>query len=116
MKRNEILEGFCILPFVHLNVWTDGRVLPCCINHSVAFGNVNEKPIEEIYNSPEARAFRLSMLRGNLPASCSGCALRESAGVESMRQESNRAFGKHMDLAVRTEKDGRLPELRFVSY
>ncbi len=46
----------CNAPWVSTVVETDGSVRPCFFH--AAYGNVNDRPLDEILNAPEARAFR----------------------------------------------------------
>ena len=41
---------FCIRPFVHACVWTDKRVVPCCINHSLVLGHTDQQKMSEIFS------------------------------------------------------------------
>ena len=49
----------CNAPWVSAVIETDGTVRPCFFH--AAYGNVNDRPLDEILNSPEARAFRASL-------------------------------------------------------
>ena len=41
-----------------VGVLSDGTVVPCCLDHNgdIRLGNIYEQPIEEILNSPRAKA------------------------------------------------------------
>jgi radical SAM protein with 4Fe4S-binding SPASM domain len=109
--------GFCIMPWIHLCVWTDGRVVPCCDNQETVFGNVRTESIESAYNSPVARAFRKSMLEGKLPESCRQCSVPEKTlGADSLRKSENRKYSGKIDFVSKTAEDGGLPELQFASF
>ncbi len=49
----------CNAPWVSTVIETDGTVRPCFFH--AAYGNVNDQPLDEILNSPEARAFRAGL-------------------------------------------------------
>lgn len=49
----------CNAPWVSTVIETDGTVRPCFFH--AGYGNIHERPLEEILNSPEARAFRRNL-------------------------------------------------------
>lgn len=49
----------CNAPWVSAVIETDGTVRPCFFHRG--YGNLNERPLEEILNSEEARAFRRNL-------------------------------------------------------
>ncbi|HRK06361.1 MAG TPA: twitch domain-containing radical SAM protein [Pseudobdellovibrionaceae bacterium] len=101
-------KHLCILPWLHAAVWTDGRVIPCCINQDYVFGHTHQSGLDEALDSPAANAFRVEMLRGRLPASCYRCSQPEAEfGSLSYRQDMNRRFQHHADLIRKTDSDGR---------
>ena len=101
-------KNLCILPWVHATVWTDGRVIPCCINQDYTFGNTHHVTVEEALDSDAANAFRAQMLSGSLPPSCYRCSQpEEQFGSLSYRQDMNRRFQQHADLITQTDPDGR---------
>jgi sulfatase maturation enzyme AslB (radical SAM superfamily) len=101
-------KHLCILPWLHAAVWTDGRVIPCCINQDYVFGHAHESSLEEALDSAAANKFRAQMLSGNLPASCYRCSQPEDQfGSLSYRQDMNRRFQHHADLIRQTDSDGR---------
>lgn len=54
----------CYTGWVHIRVGVDGTVLPCCL---FPVGNLQEKPLKEIWNGPRMQQFRKNMLtRTNL--------------------------------------------------
>ena len=56
-------ENFCMLPWIHLHAWPDGKAFPCCLavaKHPV--GNLKEQTMAEVWNGPEMRELRKNML------------------------------------------------------
>lgn len=51
---------FCYGLRDHFSILSDGTVVPCCLDHNgdIRLGNVFDQPIEEILNSPRAKAMR----------------------------------------------------------
>lgn len=103
MNKQELLESkhFCILPFVHACVWTDGRVIPCCINQDQVLGNARTQPLNEIFSNSNIvlSEIRKEMLTGpELPKSCYRCAQpEEQYGANSYRYFSNKHYGHLID-------------------
>jgi radical SAM protein with 4Fe4S-binding SPASM domain len=54
----------------------NGYVSPCCLRPNYQefnFGNVFEKDIRDIWNSPDYIKFRQDLGSGNVPSTCKGC-------------------------------------------
>jgi organic radical activating enzyme len=106
-------ETFCILPWIHLHAWPDGRAYPCCLaNGSHPVGNFKEKSMREIWNDSDMREMRLNMLQDKPCRQCSDCYEQESYGFASMRNNSNKNFGQNIDLVDQTLPDGSLPDMQ----
>jgi sulfatase maturation enzyme AslB (radical SAM superfamily) len=106
-------ETFCMLPWIHLHAWPDGRAYPCCLangNHPV--GNFKEKSMREIWNDTDMREMRLNMLQDQPCRQCSDCYEQENYGFASMRNNSNKNFGQHIAEVDQTLPDGSLPDMR----
>ncbi len=103
---------FCVLPWVHMNVATDGGVFPCCVAAGDPVGSVRRATLQEIWNSPGMRHLRRRMLRGKPSPQCVRCYEYERAGVRSNRLDANRRLARHLPLAQSTAADGGLADFR----
>jgi radical SAM protein with 4Fe4S-binding SPASM domain len=106
-------DTFCMLPWIHLHAWPDGRAYPCCLGkaeHPV--GNFKEKSMKEIWNDEPMRQMRRNMLEDRPCAECGDCYEQESAGFASMRNNSNKNFAQHIDLIDQTLPDGTSPDMK----
>jgi MoaA/NifB/PqqE/SkfB family radical SAM enzyme len=106
-------EHFCMLPWIHLHAWPDGRAYPCCLGkakHPV--GNFKEKSMREIWNDEPMREMRRNMLAEKPCQQCNDCYEQESAGFASMRNNANKNFGHHVNEIDQTRADGSLPDMR----
>lgn len=106
-------ESFCMLPWIHLHAWPDGRAYPCCLGkaeHPV--GNFKEKSMREIWNDQQMRAMRTNMLADKKCKECTDCYEQESHGFASMRTNSNKSFGHHIDIIDQTLPNGTLPDMQ----
>jgi len=100
MKKS---KTFCILPWVHTHLNTEGDVYPCCISwnseRTARAGWLKDSSLEEIFNNDFMKQLRLDMLNEiERPDVCSDCYMREKSGFKSARVGSN---GEYSDL----EKD-----------
>lgn len=106
-------EYFCILPWIHLHAWPDGRAYPCCLgNASHPIGNFKEKSMRDIWNDEPMREMRRNMLNEKPCKQCTDCYEQEQHGFASMRNNSNKNFGQHIDLVDQTLPNGTLPNMQ----
>tara|TARA_R110000851_G_scaffold103292_3_gene220169 strand:- start:97 stop:1395 length:1299 start_codon:yes stop_codon:yes gene_type:complete len=113
-------EAFCILPWIHMHPWPDGRVFTCCLSeHDSPIGNLNEMDLDECYNSDNMKSFRLDMLDNKKVSNCNRCYELEEVGHDTLRKRSNDEFifekyGLHEDkspIVQKTKLDGSLDEV-----
>ena len=105
--------AFCILPWIHMHAWPDGRAMPCCIADSdQPFGDLKTNTIEEVWNSEKYKELRKAMLQGKQLDACKRCyELEASTWIWTLRKNSNEWFGdKHFDLVEKTNEDGSIDE------
>ena len=110
--------GFCVAPFVHSCIWTDGRAIPCCINQDVIFGDAKTESLEKIYSNDneKLRSFRKELLSGNTPSSCYRCTNPEkNLGAESYRMFLNERYG-HVLENMTIHPDGKVDDQKFAYY
>jgi radical SAM protein with 4Fe4S-binding SPASM domain len=118
-KLNNLLKEnktFCMMPWIHMYVHTDGSVYPCCDSFdkkSLVLGNVQKNSLEEIWNGDEYKNLRKSMLNGEESSICNNCYVREknSSDIYSMRFYANSGYSHHFDLVKDTADDGYLPHM-----
>ena len=106
-------ENFCMLPWIHLHAWPDGRAYPCCLGRAKhPVGNFKEKSMREIWNDTPMRDMRSNMLADRPCLECGDCYEQEAAGFTSMRNNSNKSFGHHVAEINNTLPDGSLPDMK----
>lgn len=104
-------DSFCIIPWMHLYVGTDGNVLPCCVaDQNYPIGNINEYPVDDILQSEQFNQIRKNMLNRTRCKECSHCYVREDNNLDSPRISYNK---KYKDIIEKTKfnKDGSLSEV-----
>jgi MoaA/NifB/PqqE/SkfB family radical SAM enzyme len=97
-----VSDTYCILPFIHIETRTDGRVSPCCVSRDTLKKNENEDfhlsqdGLVEAFRSESIGQLRQKLLRGEKHSNCEVCWQEESCGQESKRQRENIRFKKYV--------------------
>ena len=95
ISKEELMESeaFCVIPWMHMHPWPDGRVFTCCLSElDSPVGNLNEQTLEEVWNGDELKKFRLDMLNHKKLSNCNRCYEQESHGHTTLRQRSNSEY------------------------
>jgi len=109
-RQKELLldsNAFCMMPWLHLHAFPDGRAYPCCFaldQHPV--GNLNNSSMEEVFNGKDMREMRLNMLSNKSSRQCGKCYDQEKSGFFSLRLSSNKHFGHNIGMIDNTQADG----------
>lgn len=114
-EKHQLVDSdyFCMIPWIHLHGWPDGRAYPCCLgedNHPI--GNLKEQTMEEIWNGEPMKEMRRNMLADRPSKQCTRCYEQESTGFSSMRNNSNKHFGQHIAEVAGTQPDGTMPTMK----
>lgn len=104
-------KTFCILPWIHTHLNTEGDVFPCCVSWSPErksrVGWLKDSSFEELFNNDFMKQLRLDMLAGKeRPDVCSNCYDREKGGFRSAREGYNLDHQKDLDVVAKTAPDG----------
>lgn len=99
-------SGYCIAPWVHLHVPTQGPVLPCC-EAKTDLGVIDRDGLEGVWNGTRMRQFRLRMLADEREPGCWKCHEMEASGTKSRRQFFNQEYAHHASSVAATDADGR---------
>lgn len=100
---NKIPQGFCILPFLHMEVQIDGGVYNCChSNHQQKLGNLHQETLQDIWEGKKWREVQNEFINGDPKqlAHCSDCFYFEELGLESWRQGENANWEHHISEAL----------------
>lgn len=91
-------DTICVLPFMHLSVFQDGKLKPCCISDSFFDENYNDfQNFGELFNNPSYQKLREDLKNGVKNKMCDVCWKKEEYGGRSFRQEKNVHFKKQYD-------------------
>jgi radical SAM protein with 4Fe4S-binding SPASM domain len=106
-------KTFCMMPWVHMHAFPDGRAYPCCLSdywHPV--GDLRKHTMEEIWNQDAYKTMRVNMLEDKPCKECTKCYEQEEHGAFSMRYDANRNYGHHIQDVEKTHTDGTHPEFK----
>jgi radical SAM protein with 4Fe4S-binding SPASM domain len=106
-------DTFCMLPWVHMHAFPDGRVYPCCLAeywHPV--GDLRKNTMAEVWNQDKYKQIRVNMLEDKPCVECTKCYEREEHGAFSMRFDANRNYGHYISEVDKTHKDGTHPDFK----
>jgi radical SAM protein with 4Fe4S-binding SPASM domain len=109
-RQKELLidsNTFCMMPWLHLHAFPDGRAYPCCFGlDKYPVGNLNKDSMEAVFNGEDMRQMRLNMLNNKTSKQCSKCYDQEKSGFFSLRLSSNKHFGHNIGMTDSTQPDG----------
>ena len=123
-------SSFCILPWIHFATRPNGDMRLCCNSNSSGAGfdheiglvkNESGKPANfgretpmEAWNNDYMKSVRTTMLKGEIPASCTKCYQEEKLGVVSKRIWETGTWQQEgidiPELIKQTQEDGTVPE------
>ena len=106
-------DKFCMLPWVHMHAFPDGRAYPCCLGdywHPV--GDLRKHTMEEVWNQDAYKTMRKNMLEDKSCKECTKCYEQEANGFFSMRNDANRNYGHLINEVDQTASDGEHPEFK----
>ena len=108
-------DVFCILPWVHMHAYPDGRAYTCCVaNYDSSMGNLRKHTMSEIWNQEKFRTIRIKMLNDEPATQCQNCYEQERNGLFSLRNDSNRNYGHHIADIDKTLPDGTHPDFKML--
>lgn len=97
------MSKFCVLPFVHFEVDTDGKIRPCCVydGHYLkddgTYFNARTDKISDFRNSTWIKNMQETMLAGKPDAGCRKCYSEEKNGNVSRRMRENERYSMEID-------------------
>jgi hypothetical protein len=107
-------KTFCMMPWVHMHAFPDGRAYPCCLaDYWHPVGDLRKDTMETVWNQQPYRTLRINMLNEQPSKECTKCYEQETNGFFSMRNDANRNYGHRVSQVDRTDSDGNNPEFKF---
>lgn len=106
-------KQFCMLPWVHMHAFPDGRAYPCCLaDYWHPSGDLRKNTMVEIWNQDKYKQLRVNMLNEQPSKECTKCYEQEDNGFFSMRNDANRNYGHHIKEVEQTLEDGTHNEFK----
>jgi uncharacterized Fe-S cluster-containing radical SAM superfamily protein len=121
--------SFCVLPWIHFATRPNGDMRLCCSANASGAGSDHEvglvkmengKPANfgretpmQAWNNEYMKSVRTTMLKGEIPSSCTKCFQEEKVGVVSKRIWETGSWHEDVDipeLILQTQEDGTVPE------
>jgi radical SAM protein with 4Fe4S-binding SPASM domain len=108
MKRSEQAPGtaeragLCVMPWINLNVRTNGELAPCC-EFGGDIGNLSNTTLDEAWRSDKLQDVRRRFASGQKVRECWKCADREAHEGTSMRLEMNAHYAAWTDRLMHSE-------------
>jgi len=82
-------KHYCPLLWNHLHINTQGDVQPCCMApFGTSLGNINEIPLDKIWNGRAMKKARRRLLKDMPLSTCKGCYEKEESSDWSLRKAS----------------------------
>jgi len=104
---------FCMMPWVHMHAFPDGRAYPCCFaDYWHPVGDLRKEPMNKIWNDDGYKNLRVNMLNEIKCKECKNCYEREQHGSFSLRNDANKTYGHHIGEIAQTNDDGEHPEFK----
>ena len=112
-RRLTASETFCMLPWMHMHAFPDGRVYPCCLaEYFHPVGDLRKNTMAEVWNQDRYKTMRQNMLQDKPCTECTKCYEQEQHGAFSMRNDANRNYGHMIQEVEQTHEDGYHPEFK----
>ena len=85
---NNVFLGKCSIAGKYISVLENGDVIPCSFNDRIRLGNVQDKPLKQIWDELQTSEFTRKLRdRRNLKGKCGVCEYREICGGCRTRAE-----------------------------
>ena len=110
-------DVFCMIPWIHMHAFPDGRAYPCCLaDDQLPIGNFKQDTMETVWNQDPYKTMRKNMLEKQPCQECTRCYEQEKSGFVSMRNSSNKHFGHHINIVDQTKSDGTFEDFKLRYY
>ena len=110
-------DVFCMIPWIHMHAFPDGRAYPCCLGDDrYPIGNFKQDSMESVWNQDAYKTMRKNILEEKPCKECSKCYEQERSGFVSMRNSTNKNFGQHINLIDQTTADGMFNDFKLRYY
>ena len=110
-------DVFCMIPWIHMHAFPDGRAYPCCLGDDQhPIGNFKQDSMKTVWNQDAYKTMRKNILEEKPCKECSKCYEQEASGFVSMRNSTNKNFGQHIAIVDQTHTDGQFDDFKLRYY
>jgi radical SAM protein with 4Fe4S-binding SPASM domain len=110
-------DVFCMIPWIHMHAFPDGRAYPCCLgDDKYPIGNFKQDSMVTVWNQDAYKTMRQNMLEEKPCKECSKCYEQERNGFISMRNSTNKNFGQHIAIVDQTKSNGEFDDFKLRYY
>jgi len=110
-------DVFCMIPWIHMHAFPDGRAYPCCLGDDrYPIGNFKQDSMATVWNQDAYKTMRKNMLEEKPCKECSKCYEQERSGFVSMRNSTNKNFGQHIGIVDQTHANGQFDDFKLRYY
>ena len=112
MKNQINYQTFCVAPFVHQSLKTDGSIKACC-RSLPRITSIQKDSLISAWNHKTLKQLRLDAISGQVNSLCNICFDQEKKNVKSLRQNYNSSERNYREAVRRAEnmdKDGYLDQ------
>jgi hypothetical protein len=110
-------EVFCMIPWIHIHAFPDGRAYPCCLGEMIIqLADLNKIPCETVWNSPAYKRCVKNMLEENHVKNVLNVMNKKNMDLLVCVTSTNKNFGHHIDLVDQTQTDGTFEDFKLRYY
>ena len=110
-------DVFCMIPWIHMHAFPDGRAYPCCLSDDqYPIGNFKQDSMATVWNQPAYKEMRKNMLEERPCKECTKCYEQEQHKFNSSRNSHNKHFGHHINIIDQTKPDGTFNDFKLRYY
>ena len=115
LTQEDVLKSkhFCIIPWIHVHIMPDSSITPCCLTqYDEVYGYASKDGIGNVWNNKMFKTMRKLKLMDRPVHSCRKCYEVEESNILSMRKRFNKLFIDSFKIALTTEPDGHVNNLK----
>ena len=81
IERLTASDVFCMIPWIHMHAFPDGRAYPCCLgDDKYPIGNFKQDSMKVVWNDDAYKTRRKNMLEEKSCKECTKCYEQEASG------------------------------------
>lgn len=106
-------ENICAIPWMHLEIRSNGDITPCCMTDNIVVGNINKDSFNDAFSSIQIQELRQQFLNGEKPSVCNRCWKNEDRGLVSIRMHNIKRLKKQFLLEKLSQPEITSIDIKF---